>query len=400
MMRLFVSLVVALTLGLPSAALALPSNDALDRQIAAGRAALERARERAVRAERDSSALAAQAASLRDAASRDRYQAVILASRIQSAEAAVATSAARLRVATALRSRQLIELRRQQGPLLDLVARLQLLVRRPPLSLLAEPGAATELVHARALMSTLLPLIERRTAALRRQIAVSRRATLLQREARDRYAADRRELDGRRAELARSERARRSQAARLGARSGLEADMANALAQRADTIDSMMGDIAALSTTRDRLARLPGPVARPGSVQSGARALIARIGGRGRPAWRAPVLGDVVEGLGSIDASGRRARGMTIIAPSGAQIVSPAAGRVMFAGPFRTYGQVAIIDHGDGWTSLITGMLTIQVRVGDQLVLGSPVGRAGPRAPRIGVELRHNGVPADLGALL
>lgn len=379
---------------------AAPASDALARQLAASRATLARARAQAEVAQRRSVEAARTAARLRDQADADRYAVAALAARIQSAEAAVAASVARVRVADTLRARHLAELRRRQGPLLDLLARLQLLVRRPPASLLAEPGTATELVHARALVSTVLPLVQQRTDALRTALAESRRLAAVQTAARDRLLEDQQALAARRAELARSERNRRSQAARLGARSGLEADMADALVARADTIDSMMAGIAATTATRDRLARLPGPVPRPGTVRGGATALIARIGGSGRPEWRAPVLGDVIEGLGSVDASGRRARGMTIMAGGGAQIVAPAAGRVMFAGPFRTYGQVAIIDHGDGWTSLITGMVAEQISVGDTVVAGSPIGRAGPGSPRIGVEVRRNGVPQDLGQLL
>lgn len=393
-------LLILLLVGAVPAIASPVEGDALERRIAAGRAALARARERADVAEQRSVRMARQASALRSAADADRYAAAALAARIQAAEAAVVASAARVRVADALRARQLTELRRRQGPLLDLVARLQLLVRRPPVSLLAEPGTATELVHARALVSTLLPLVQSRTAALRQDLSASRRLAALQIQSRDRFAEDSRELAARRADLARSERDRRSQATRLGARSGLEADMATALAERAGDIDGMMAGVAATGAIRDRLARLPGPVPRPGTVRGGARGLVARITGGGRPAYRAPVIGDVVEGLGTVDASGRRARGMTVMAPAGAQIIAPAAGRVMFAGPFRSYGQVAIIDHGDGWTSLVTGMLTVQVRVGDTVVGGSPLGRAGSGAPRIGVELRHNGVPADLGAMI
>lgn len=393
-------LLAALALMPQGAARAGLANDALERQLVANRATLDRARQQAEVAEQRSVAAARQATQLRDQADADRYAAAALAARIQSAEAAVAASAARVRVADTLRARQLAELRRRQGPLLDLLARLQLLVRRPPASLLAEPGTAAELVHARALVSTLLPLVQRRTAALRAELAESRRLAAVQVAARDRLVVDQRALAARRAELANSERARRAQAMRLGARSGLEADMADALAARAEDIDAMVDGIAAMGATRDRLAALAGPVPRPGTVRGSLSSFVARIGQPARQEWRPPVVGDVIEGLGAVDASGRRARGMTIMAPAGAQIVAPAAGRMMFAGPFRTYGQVAIIDHGDGWTSLVTGMIAVQARVGDSVVAGSPIGRAGSGAPRIGVEVRRNGVPMDLGTLL
>ena len=79
---------------------------------------------------------------------------------------------------------------------------------------------------------------------------------------------------------------------------------------------------------------------------------------------------------------------------------APAAGRVSFAGDYRGYGKIVIIDHGGGWTSLITGMIALSVSVGDTLDAGAPVGRAGSDDSRITVELRRAGRPVDLVAML
>ncbi|MBA3054230.1 MAG: peptidoglycan DD-metalloendopeptidase family protein, partial [Sphingomonadales bacterium] len=79
----------------------------------------------------------------------------------------------------------------------------------------------------------------------------------------------------------------------------------------------------------------------------------------------------------------------------GAQAIAPGPGRVAFAGPYRGFGQIAIIDHGDGWTSLVTGLARLDVRVGQNLVAGSPLGRAGPGRPVIGLELRREGEPVN-----
>jgi septal ring factor EnvC (AmiA/AmiB activator) len=82
-----------------------------------------------------------------------------------------------------------------------------------------------------------------------------------------------------------------------------------------------------------------------------------------------------------------RSRGLTFATARGSQIVVPASGIVRFAGPFRDYDGIAIIDHGRGWMSLI-------VNVGSSLAPGAEL-KAGDRLGRalgdVGVELSHNG---------
>ena len=81
---------------------------------------------------------------------------------------------------------------------------------------------------------------------------------------------------------------------------------------------------------------------------------------------------------------------------SSAQAIAPTAGRVVFAGPYRDYGQILIIDHGGGWTTLITGLHRLTTRVGDAVRQGDPVGVTGARRSNITVELRRNGRPVDI----
>ncbi len=82
-------------------------------------------------------------------------------------------------------------------------------------------------------------------------------------------------------------------------------------------------------------------------------------------------------------------------------MIAPAAGRIAYAGPFRGYGTIVIIDHGGGWTSLIAGLGRVSTRVGETVAQGSPIGRA--RAgddPRITIELRRRDRPVDMTPLL
>jgi septal ring factor EnvC (AmiA/AmiB activator) len=84
----------------------------------------------------------------------------------------------------------------------------------------------------------------------------------------------------------------------------------------------------------------------------------------------------------------------------GAQIVAPAAGRIAYSGRYRGYGNILIIEHDAGWTSLITNMAMSKVAVGDRVMQGSPVGQSGADDPVVTVELRRNGRPIDIAALI
>jgi septal ring factor EnvC (AmiA/AmiB activator) len=78
-------------------------------------------------------------------------------------------------------------------------------------------------------------------------------------------------------------------------------------------------------------------------------------------------------------------------------VVAPWDGRVEFAGPFRGYGQILIIEHGDGYHSLLAGLERIDVAVGQALVAGEPVGvvKSGEGKPSLYLELRRHGQPID-----
>jgi septal ring factor EnvC (AmiA/AmiB activator) len=77
---------------------------------------------------------------------------------------------------------------------------------------------------------------------------------------------------------------------------------------------------------------------------------------------------------------------------------APAAGRVAFAGSFRSYGLLLIIDHGDGYHSLLSGMSRLHVGVKQWVRAGEPVASfddLGEIGPQLYVELRRNGRPVN-----
>ena len=94
----------------------------------------------------------------------------------------------------------------------------------------------------------------------------------------------------------------------------------------------------------------------------------------------------------------RDRRRLEIEARPGAQVIAPFGGAVVFADKFRGYGRLLIIDHGEGYHSLLAGFARIDVRVGQKVVAGEPVGamkRSRKINPVLYVELRRKGQPIN-----
>ena len=69
---------------------------------------------------------------------------------------------------------------------------------------------------------------------------------------------------------------------------------------------------------------------------------------------------------------------------------------MVFAAAYHGFGDIIILDHSGGWTSLVTGLGRLDVRVGDMLVGGAPLGIAAPgMAGGVTLELRHDGQPVN-----
>ncbi len=105
-------------------------------------------------------------------------------------------------------------------------------------------------------------------------------------------------------------------------------------------------------------------------------------------------------GFGEVSPSGVTARGSTIATVGAATVVAPAAGKVVFAGPFRSYGRIVILAHGGGWTTTVTGIDTLAVKVGARIAQGDPIGREGAGGGHVTTELRRDDRPIDVVAMV
>ena len=126
---------------------------------------------------------------------------------------------------------------------------------------------------------------------------------------------------------------------------------------------------------------------------------------RGR--LRLPVNGVKIRDFGGSNAAGGTQKGQSIAAHAGAQITSPCDGWVVYAGPFRSYGQLLILNAGGGYHVLLAGMERISVDLGQFVLTGEPVavmgsgsqvsaaGAARSKQPVLYVEFRKDGTPID-----
>ncbi len=392
---------------LAGGALALAQSDIFNPQAIAARERdqLISAKQQSADALARSARLEAEAAAASDEADRLKKRSAALAARIQSAEADISAGEARVALVNRRLAMQQARLAQQQQPLLELAAALQQLSRQPPVSVLAQPGSLRDMVHARAVIDAAMPVIDRRTADVRRELSQLQSTRRQQAVALAALAASKTRLAERRSALTRLENEGRLRSRELMSSAQLEADRALGLGDKARDIVELMDSLEADGAVRAELAQLAGPLPRPrnpatGTVQPAAPAPPQDDGAMAANAYRLPVVGRIVAGLGEVNDSGVRSRGVTIAAQPGGQVVAPAPGRVSFAGDYRGYGKIVIVDHGGGWTSLLTGMIGLSVAVGDTLDAGAPVGRAGSEDSRITVELRRGGRPVDIVAMI
>ncbi len=364
---------------------------------------LERATEASAEAGARAARFAREAEAANEEADRAANEAAALAARVQRTEAQIAAAQARYSLAQVERARLAQRLAKRREPLVRLTAALQTSARRPLALSALQPGSLKDLVYVRAVLDSAVPEVQARTAALRQELEEGRS---LERSARRSLTALRdaeTELEQRRIELAALEASARTDSRAARSAAAREEERALALAEDARDLDSLIGRLDENAERRRVLAALPGPVLRPdasggqgdpGSVPASAMEPIPAA--TGAPAdFQLPVQGRTITGFGEQRTSGLRARGVELSPSGGAQVVAPASGRVAFSGPYSGFGRIVIIEHSGGWTSLVTGLARTDVKVGQTVIGGAPMGVADNRGGVIGIELRESGEPVN-----
>ncbi|HEX6604716.1 MAG TPA: peptidoglycan DD-metalloendopeptidase family protein [Sphingomicrobium sp.] len=341
--------------------------------------ALENAMAEQASAEARAKRLEALAGRARGEAERLRAQQAAAAQGIEAAEARITAADVRLRIAAARAAASRAELQRRQRPVSSLLAGLVMMSQRPPLLALADEGSTDEFVRVRVLLDSTLPVIRARTSAISARLSEGERLEQAALAARRELVESRKALQSRRQAFASFEQRALRMAASAGGQALSAGDVALAAGEQAEVLRGARADARSARQVAAELAATDPAPPRPAPPEGQ------------RPsapfAYRLPAAAPVVDGLGSVDSSGIRSRGITLATGRGTQLIVPASGVVRFSGPFRSHDGIVIIDHGRGWISLIVNVAS-PLRPGARVSAGEPLGRAlGP----IEVELSQNG---------
>ena len=365
-------------------------------EVASVQASLSEAQAQERRAAQRAARFARTARNARDGAVKAQAEAVALGARIQQGEAELATLAAQRAEVAQRRAVLETELARERRPLAELTAALHSAVRRPTALALLQPGLVKDAVYLGAILDSTVPVIRAQTGQLRTRLdrlaaleRASDAALVKARETRRKLARQRLALE------AMAER-QRIAARRATGSASREERRALVLAEQARDLDALVGRLAEQGDLRRRLAALPGPSLRPADPASSTAPAMplderpTTVSEDRPPAgYRLPVDGAVIAGFGIGGSDAVR-----LAAARDTLVVAPGPGRVVFAGPYRGFGRIVIVEHAEGWTSLVTELASLDVAVGQSVVAGSPLGTAGGGGS-IGLELRRGREPVN-----
>lgn len=293
-------------------------------------------------------------------------------------------------------------------PLLPLIERLALY---PAETMLAVPAPPEATLRGLAVLRGLARNLEQDAAALRAEQAQVEALSL------DIEAAMTRLRTAQAAQAAQAAELDRQIDAARGSRVQIEdaaADAARRAAVEAARTDSLRNALAAMDAEKARAeARARDDAARADRRRQDMAAAearrrqvaLARPAGPGVSEQRGPILapvaGPLVRGWGEPTDAGP-SNGVSYRAPPLARVVAPCAGRVAFAGPFRSFGVLLIVDCGGGFHFVLAGLDRLDVGVGATVQGGEPVGvmpgwdpRSGAARPSLYVELRRDGHPVN-----
>ncbi|WEX79264.1 murein hydrolase activator EnvC [Sinorhizobium numidicum] len=316
-------------------------------------------------------------------------------------------------------------LRARRGLLAEVLAALQRMGRNPPPAILVKPEDALASVRSAILLGAVVPEIREQTDSLvadLKALAEIRSGIAGQREELTAAMTANLEEERRMSMLvAEKEKLRRQNATELAA----EERKAEELALQATNLEGLISSLEnEISSVRDAAAaaraqeeeRLRMSEAEREAARELARSAVPdknRIAPayvfselRGRLAY--PVAGSLLRQFGDADGTGHSLQGAMLETNAGALVTTPADGWIVYAGSFRSYGQMIILNPGDGYHIVLSGMENVSVRPGQFVVAGEPLATMGAKRvasaaalaletdrPTLYIEFRKDGKPVD-----
>jgi septal ring factor EnvC (AmiA/AmiB activator) len=345
-------------------------------------------------------------------------QLIDMAAQVRAIESRIGDAEARLRPLDTREQQIRSSLDSRRTEVVEVLAALQRAGRRTPPALLVRPEDALQSLRTAILLGSVVPELRARAEVLTRDLTELVALRKVIGAERDRLAGDRDKLRDDQTRLAAlvDERQRKQS----GIEKDLEAEGARAIAlsRQVDSLQGLIGkmeqDVKSAAKAAAAASQQGTPAAVDGKPNLGGLKNPARLSpaiafASAKGLLALPVNGAKIREFGGSDGAGGVERGISLASRPGAQVTTPCDGWVVYAGPFRSYGQLLILNAGGGYHVLIAGMGRISVNIGQFVLTGEPVATMGTTSqvasilatnasqPVLYIEFRKDGTPIDPG---
>ncbi|WP_119393123.1 murein hydrolase activator EnvC family protein [Taklimakanibacter lacteus] len=346
---------------------------------------------------------------------------IALAEKIQSREAAILSAEERLGELDAEQLRIHSSLAARREEISRLLAGLQRIERNPPPALVVEPTDVLSALRSAMMFGTIVPELRQDAAALSAQLARLETLKVQTKAEQERLRDHVARLLASRREMTDLQARKKSLLADTTERLKAEKQRARELADKAKDMKQLLSQLeeerlkaeAAEKARAEAEARTAAELKAKAEAQArieAAKKLQPRMAFADiRASLQYPAQGQILKAYGVNDGFGGTTRGVFVATRADAQVVTPVDGHVEFAGPFRSYGQLLILNTGGGYHVLLAGLGEITAEQGQFLQAGEPVGIMGKSAapgtltgdqlqdgrPVLYIEFRKNGEAID-----
>ena len=374
----------------------------------------------AVRAQQKSAAeaqekLKAEIATIGQDRSQLNQQLIDIAGQVRGVETRIGDAEARLRPLDSREQQIRSSLDSRRSEIVEVLAALQRAGRRTPPALLVRPEDALQSLRTAMLLGSVVPELRARAVKLNGDLTelVTLRKTIA--TERDRLAADRDKLKDDQTRLAALVDERQRQQSSIEKDMETEGARAIALSKQVDSLQGLIAkmeqDLKSAAKAAATASLQGAPAGKPNlkALNDPARLSPAIAFASAKGLFALPVNGVKIRDFGGSNGSGGVEKGISLATRPGAQVTTPCDGWVVYAGPFRSYGQLLILNAGGGYHVLIAGMERISVNIGQFVLTGEPVATMGTTSqvasilatnasrPVLYVEFRKDGTPIDPG---
>jgi murein hydrolase activator len=339
------------------------------------------------------------------------------AGNIRTVEGQIATAEVRLQQLADNEGAIRKSLDNRRSVIVEVLAALQRMGRRPPPAMLVKPEDALESVRAAMLLGAVVPQVRAEAESLAADLGDLMRVRAQAAAERDGLSQSLAKLSDEKIRMTLLIDERQKRQADAEKELDAEGQRVTQLARQADNLKDLIAKLErdldsaertahanqegrALGETRSDLAALkdPGRLA-PAIAFASAKGMLP-----------IPVNGVKSRDFGAPDGNGGSERGISIVTRPGAQVTSPCDGWVVYAAPYRSYGKLLILNAGGGYHVVLAGMERISVDIGQFVLTGEPVavmgsgpqvastrltGSAGSSQPVLYIEFRKDGSPVD-----